>query len=326
MSAPGKDRSSANSAEYKKRDDLESLKTMPIKPLPPLNTLQAFEASARHLSFTAAATELNITQSAISRKMKLLETSLGKALFQRGKTGIRLTPSGERYYRVVLDALSQIADETRELMKWSGDNQITVACSLTVANYWLAPRLSLLQKSHPQLQIRVLCVENFNELDPTAFDVAIYYCLEQPSTLSCVSVFEESVVAICSPSYLQNHAPIHSVPDLLNHNLLLVEEHHNDWLTWQDWFEQLGYSYHKPERVMKINNFALIMNATMLGQGIALGWRRLLQEYLDQGLLVQALPECIPSRGTLTLMHPSDRLKSPAAKLFVQWILASVDE
>lgn len=300
--------------------------TLSIRPLPPLNTLQAFEAAARNMSFSAAAQELNITQSAASRQIKRLEGFLGKSLFHRNALGIRLTPTGERYYASIQQSLTSISTETREVMKWTGNNQITVACSMGIANHWLVPHLARLQREQPALQIRILIVEDYSELELAAFDVGLYYCLESPPQMHVTPLFQEDVIAVCSPGYLAAHLdqPMACAKDLLQHTLLVVEEHHNDWLTWNDWFSSLNLQYSKPAHLMVANNYSLLMNAAISGQGIALGWKTLLKDQLDSTTLIQAVPQSIPSKGQLCVLQPAYRHLTPEVTCFMQWIKSRI--
>lgn len=296
--------------------------------LPPLACLRTFEAAARHRNFTQAGAELSLTQSAVSRQVKRLEDDLGRPLFERGHDGLRLTPAGEQYFRVVQRLLRELRDESARLRRRGDDRQLTLASSPTIASIWLARQLPDFQRAHPEVEIRILTVEDPHRLDLAEFDLGLYYYVrdevDPPGVLSEPVFAEEDVIAVCSPAYLERHGGIADADDLLaRHTLLVVEDHYHDWLTWETWFQALGLTWRTPERTLRANSYQLLMNATLAGQGVTLGWARLLEADLRQGTLVQALPQALPSRGRLSLFTPQHRHLTDAMRAFHGWVLAS---
>ncbi|MCK2183027.1 LysR substrate-binding domain-containing protein [Halomonas getboli] len=294
--------------------------------LPPLQCLRAFEAAARHGSFTQAGRELSLTQSAISRQIKRLEENLGRPLFERDPEGLRPTPAADQYYRVVRRLLRELADETVRLRRQGNDDQITLATSPTVASIWLSRHLPHFQRRHPEVEIRLLTMEDPYRLDLTEFDLGLYYHLEgqvDPPGLIAETVFpEENVIAVCSPHYAAHHGHVDAPEDLLGRHILMVlEDHFNDWLTWRDWFEAIGMTWREPEHCLRANSYQVLMNATLAGQGITLGWEQLLAEELRQGNLLRALPHAMPSQGKLSLLLPQHRHLSQASRDFRQWLM-----
>ncbi len=297
-----------------------------IKPLPPLNCLQAFEAAARRQSFTHAATELSLTQSAISRQIKRLEEFLGRPLFHRDALGVALTPAGERYFVLVQRLLRELASGTAALTRRQGSLQLTLASSPTVAAMWLTRQLPELKRACPQLDIRILTMDDPRQMDASEFDLALYYLVPgemEPAGVQINRIFEqEEVIAVCSPAYLHQAGPVTGPRQMLQaHTLLELEDYYHDWLTWQDWFDGIAEPYQTPSHTLKTNSYLLLMQAALAGQGIALGWARLLQPYLQEGSLVQALPHNIPSKGYLCLLEPSHRHASAATRQFTRWLL-----
>ncbi|MAM59242.1 MAG: LysR family transcriptional regulator [Salinicola sp.] len=298
----------------------------PHDPLPPLSCLRAFEAAARHGSFTQAGRELHLTQSAVSRQIKRLENDLGRPLFERHHDGLRLAPAGEHYFGVVQRLLRDLRDETARLRRRGGERQLTLASSPTIASIWLARRLPDFQRAHPDIEIRILTVEDPHRLDLAEFDLGIYYHVPRevdPPGLEAEAIFDhEEVAAVCSPVYLERHGSIRDPAELLDrHTLMVVEDHYHDWLTWELWFQALGIEWHPPTHTLRANSFQLLMNATLAGQGITLGWMRLLGAELEQGNLVQALPLTLPSRGRLSLLTPQHRHFTEPMRAFREWVL-----
>ncbi|SES23203.1 transcriptional regulator, LysR family [Vreelandella subterranea] len=296
--------------------------------LPPLTSLSAFEAAARYCSFTQAGSELNLSQSAVSRQIKRLEADLGRLLFERHYEGLRLTPAGEQYFRVVQGLLRELRDETARLRRRGDDRQLTLASSPTIASIWLARQLPDFQRAYPDIEIRILTVEDPRRLDLAEFDLGIYYRVPNevdPPGLLADAIFEhEMVSAVCSPIYLERHGKVIDAKQLLtSHNLMVVEDHYHDWLTWETWYRELDLDWQAPLHTLRANSFQLLMNATLAGQGVTLGWMRLLSAELDQGNLVQALPYTLPSKGSLSLLTPEHRHLTDPMRAFRHWVLST---
>ncbi|WP_338485717.1 LysR substrate-binding domain-containing protein [Pseudomonas trivialis] len=293
--------------------------------LPPLNCLQTFEAAARHLSFTQAAHELNLTQSAVSRQVKRLEEDLARPLFYRLAQGLSLTPAGVRYFRTVQRLLRELDRESAELRRRGADRQLTLASTPTISSLWLAGLLPDFQREYPDLEIRILCSESPQHLDVSEYDLGLFYHLDElpaPHDLELSPVFDsEEVIAVCSGAYLARHGPIRDLHHLLHaHTLLIVEDHHHDWLTWTDWFAGLGADYFTPRHGLRTNSYQLVMQSAVMGHGVALGWKSLLDGEFAAGRLQTALPHALPSRGRLHLMQPLHRNPPAAARSFQQWL------
>ena len=306
---------------------LEPLMSRRNVDLPPLNCLQTFEAAARHLSFTQAAHELNLTQSAVSRQIKRLEEDLARPLFYRLALGLSLTPAGVRYFRTVQRLLRELDRESAELRRRGADRQLTLASTPTISSIWLAGLLPEFQREHPDLDIRILCSESPDHLDVSEYDLGLFYHLDElppPHDLELSPVFErEQLIAVCSPGYIERHGPISDVQQLLHaHTLLIVEDHSHDWLTWTDWFADVGAHYHTPRHALRTNSYQLLMQSAVMGHGVALGWKSLLMGELAAGRLQMALPQTMHSRGRLHLMQPHHRNLPSAARSFRQWLLA----
>lgn len=294
--------------------------------LPPLNCLQTFEAAARHLSFTQAANELNLTQSAVSRQVKRLEEDLARPLFHRHATGISLTPAGDRYFRTVQRLLRELDRESAELRRRGADRQLTLASTPTISSVWLAEWLPEFESLYPSLDIRILCTESPQHLDVSEYDLGLFYHLEELPVahgMELLPVFEsEQVVAVCSPEYLARRGTITDPEQLLtDHTVLIVEDHHHDWLTWADWFNAIGARYRTPRHALRTNSYELLMQSAIRGQGVSLGWEKLLKEELTSKRLVKALPHTMLSRGRLYLMQPPHRSPPESVCNFCKWLL-----
>ncbi|NLP62880.1 LysR substrate-binding domain-containing protein [Paraburkholderia sacchari] len=292
---------------------------MRIAPLPPLPCLVAFEAAVRHASFTRAASELHLTQSAISRQIQQLEEFLGRSLFVREHRSLRLTIAGEQYAAQIQRLLAQCADATREVMKHYGDLELTVACSSGVSVLWLTPRLPAFIAAHPNVKLRLIVRDSLASMSPAEFDVGVYYVRQQASAAyTARRLFHEEVFPVCSPAYLAGRTL--NAGDLANETLLLLEDGQRQWMSWPEWLGLNGVNMPKAPRSITINHYPQIVQMAILGQGIALGWRYMIDACLNEGLLTRVLPAMASHGGGYYVLSPNDRAENQAARLFTRWL------
>ncbi|KXZ69037.1 LysR substrate-binding domain-containing protein [Acinetobacter venetianus] len=294
---------------------------MKIKPLPPMNSLIVFEAAARHLSFTRAANELSVTQGAISRQIRQLEEYLGKELFVRANRNIYLTPTGLQYYQTVYSALLEVAKATGEIKKWQGEHQVTVATSNAMAALWLLPKVTAFQQQEG-IDLRILATDNIFDLHKMDCDIALFYCRVPPVGMNVTTLFPEEVFPVCSPSYLAQFAENVTAEELFGRTLLYLDDSQKDWITWSEWFESVNYPEVKPKNRVNINNYPMLLQAAMNGQGVALAWGSLVDEYLDNGTLVRPVDTVLRTQANFCMLEPSDRGVIPSSvKQFRTWLL-----
>lgn len=294
---------------------------MRIKPLPPMNSLIVFEAAARHLSFTQAANELNVTQGAVSRQIRQLEDYLGNELFIRANRNIYLTPTGLQYYQTIYSSLLNVAEATAEIKKWQGEDQVTVATTNAMAALWLLPKVAEFQQNEC-IDLRILTTENILDLNKMDCDLALFYCKNSLANMNVTPLFAEEVFPVCSPSYLARIKAFSDPQDLFRQNLLYLDESQKDWLTWPKWFEAVGYPDIKPRNKMNINNYPLLIQAAVNGQGIALAWGSLLNDHLENGTLVRPADTVLKTDANFCMLEPKDRgVIAPSVKRFKNWLL-----
>lgn len=293
-------------------------------PLPPLQTLRAFEAAARLQSFTRAAAELSVTQGAVSRQIRNLEQRLGITLFLRGDRGVRLTPLGQQYFQAVNESLLRLARATAEVALGQEGGPITVGATNAVASLWLMPRLTGFRQAEPELEIRVLASDERFDRMREDVDLLIEYARRPLAGEAVTPLFREEVMPVCSPDYLRGRTPPRAPGDLLGETLLVLDDDHPDWMGWGEWLQQFGIEIGTPRRPVRVNSYPALLQAALAGQGVALGWRHLVDDFLAAGTLVPLLPA--PSAGAggfyLRLTHPVPA-DSPVARLR-QWLCASV--
>lgn len=295
---------------------------MKIQPLPPLNSLVAFEAAARHLSFTTAANELNVTQGAISRQVRLLEEYLGKSLFERTTRSMSLTPTGSQYYETVRSALLELASATGEIRHWRGAQQITVATSTAMASLWLLPKVAEFQRDHEEIDLRIIAHDHVKTFSRLECDLALYYCRSNPSDMHATPLFKEEVFPVCSPGYLAKHPQLRSIDQLADCTWLWLEDSQRDWIGWQEWFERLGSKAQEPKHRVNINSYSMLIQSALSGQGIALAWSNLVDNHLQTGNLVRPIEASLTTEAQFCLLEPLGRATPrPSVKLFRAWLM-----
>lgn len=295
---------------------------MKITPLPPLNSLVAFEAASRHLSFTLAAHELNVTQGAVSRQIRQLEEYLGTALFTRINRSIHLTPTGNHYYQSISNSLIDISTITGDVKKWQGDSKVTVVTTDAMAALWLLPRVSEFQNQHEDIDLRILVCDTLQGLRQMECNIALFYCRTPPPNMRATPLFSEQVFPVCSPGYLAKIGSPTRPDDIFNKTLLFLEDAHADWMNWREWFSAVGLPDYRPKNRVNINNYPMLLQAAINGQGIALAWGELSDNYLASGALVRPVPHAFATPSSFSMLEPLEKSVVPASvKLFRQWLL-----
>jgi LysR family glycine cleavage system transcriptional activator len=295
---------------------------MKIKPLPPLNSLVAFEAAARHLSFTLAAHELSVTQGAISRQIRQLEEFLGSALFTRINRHIHLTTTGLQYYQSISNALIDIASVTGDVKKWQGEHKVTVATTNAMAALWLLPRVAAFQSEHEEIDLRILASDSIHDLRRLDCDIALFYCRTPPLNMKATPLFSEQVFPVCSPSYLARIGSPTTPEGLFSKTLLFLEDSHTDWLDWEEWFAVVNLPPFQPKNHININNYPMLLQAAINGQGIALAWASLVDSYLESGALIRPVSHTLSTASSFSLLEPVGKGVIPnSVRLFREWLL-----
>ncbi|VVD71214.1 LysR family transcriptional regulator [Pandoraea cepalis] len=293
---------------------------MGLTPLPPLACLQAFEVSARYLSFTRAGNELHLSPSAVSRQISQLEAFLGRRLFVREHNALRLTPAGETYAVDVRRMLELCVSSTSSLMARVVKSRLTVSCTAGLSAFWLAPRVGDFLEHNPDVDLRIIVRDHFGVVSPAEYDVGIFYLrnAEVPGT-HVQKLFEERVFAVCAPGYLAGRLvePL----ELLPHTLLVLEDAERSWMSWHSWFEKNGVPRISSASTIIVNSYPLLVELAVYGKGIALGWERVIDPLLDSGALVTASTGSATMGGAYFLTWPSERAESSAARRFRAWVV-----
>lgn len=294
---------------------------MALSPLPPLHTLVAFEATVRLGSFTRAGEELNLTQSAVSRQIATLEQSLGRTLILRQHNGLALTTAGERYLQRVRYLLEECADATARVMKHVGENEINIACSSGIAQFWIPERLSAFRKAYPDIRFNVIMRDGISTLSSFEFDVGMYY-LKQSNIIhfDTIRLFDEEIFPVCSPQYLAGKEAF-TPQELSQKTLLVLEDAQHQWLGWQEWLDLNELPPINLSNTLRVNHYPPLIELAIQGVGVALAWKRIIDRPLKQGSLVRACAASAQQGGGFYLVTPQQRHESRATRLFKRWLL-----
>ncbi|MGA8259786.1 MAG: LysR substrate-binding domain-containing protein [Arenicellales bacterium] len=298
---------------------MESLR----KRLPPTKALVVFEASARHLSFTRAAEELHLTQAAVSRQIRVLEQNLGVLLFSRERRALNLTPEGERLKRTVTMALGHIADIAVALRQSRKDPHVNLHTTTAFGALWLMRRIGRFREVCPDVQLRV--VSSDDEIDPGSgnIDLSIRYGEGNWPGLEATRLLGDELFPVCSPDFKKRLPADFCARDLPTQPLLHQEAVEPTWMSWSTWFRHMGIETDdRAPRATSFNNYLVILQAAQQGQGIALGWRRLVQPFVDSGQLVRPVPETLEADNAYYLLvEPGSLERSGALRGVHDWLL-----
>ncbi len=290
--------------------------------LPQLDFLVAFEAAARHESFTRAAEELNITQSAVSQQIRALEQRFGLALFERGHRMVRLSPEGRTFQNSVSVALGHLLSAANALRDTAGTTQLHVATDDSIAALWLAPRLCRFQELHPEIQLRLTSSDRLEDCFAENIELAIIHGDGRWPGYECEPFIEEEVFPVCAASTLEQTGPLRSVDDLKAYRLIDLEYERWSWMNWSIWLTEKNGSLGADQRVFQCNAYPVVLEAARRGQGMALGWSGFVDDDLASGALVRPLHDTLHTRYAYYLVHRYNQPVSPEAEVFRSWLKA----
>lgn len=292
--------------------------------LPPLQMLSVFESAARLASFTAAARELGSTQPAVSQRIVQLEAELGAPLFERGHRGVTLTAEGRRLYEAVRQSMATIRDAVADIRAARAQGALTIVTDAGFATYWLVPRLMDLRRLLPDINVKVVTSQLAFDPRRDHADVAIAFGDGNWSPCTATRLFPEEVVPVCSPRFRDAHERIAEPADLHAVPLLHVQPAEPErWLGWNGWFAAHGLRAPPDHHGSTFNSYALVMNAALTHQGVALGWRPLVDELVASGQLVALFDQPVTTARGYFLVCPPARPETPAAPAFRRWLFAA---
>lgn len=291
--------------------------------LPPLDLLLAFEAAARHLSFTRAAAERFVTQSAVSRQIRALEDDLGVPLFARRHRALVLTPAGEKLLLACQTVLAQLRRTVAGIRAPAAREVLAISTTPSFASLWLIPRLRAFTQANPRVDVRLDASYDLRDLRADGFDLAVRYQRAGPG--AGAPLFSETVVPVCAPQLLrQKGPPLKSPRDLHAHTLLQMEGLQGAGMPteWESWLSAQGLADLQPQAMLTFSSYNEVVAAVLAGQGIALGRRPLLDALLRRRKLVTPFGSAKETeRAYFVLTDPAARAR-PAVRAFEAWLRA----
>lgn len=298
-----------------------------LRSLPALDPLKGFEAAARHLSFTRAAAELFLTQSAISRQIQTLEEQLGVKLFRREVRRLKLTPEGEVLQRAATELLGRLADVCAGIKAAQCRPRVTVSAAIGIASLWLVPRLAAFQESEPDLDVLISADNRMVDLAREDVDLALRYIAPEAAPPGSTLLFDEVVFPVASPALAASLPAVLSAADLARLTLLAFENNNaTPWLSWEPWLAGLGLAHAAPQAVLRFNQYDQLIRAAADGSGVALGRGPLVAQMIAAGRL-QALGDArqrIAARAYFLV--PSPQGIRPEAERFAAWLVAQAQQ
>lgn len=291
-----------------------------------LGHLRAFECVARLLNFRAAASELALTQSAVSRQIQALEADVGTPLFLRHTRAVELTSAGAVLLRSTAPALERVDASVRQIRQNLGRRSVTITTWASFASMWLIPRLEAFQQANPDIDIRIDATDNAVDLNTADVDLALRYAVPQSVGTGAERLFGEHLTPVASPWLLAN-LRLKTLQDLAQCTLIEAGDahrtHHLQWLTWQRWLDHFGQTGARlePKRWLFFNYAHQILQAALTGQGVALARTPLVADSLMSGVLVEPLPQArLDSPLAYWLIRGPHGSQRPEVDAFCTWL------
>ena len=297
------------------------LRTRPIA----AGQLRAFEAVARQLNFRAAAEELALTQSAVSRQIQGLENDVGVSLFLRHTRAVELTAAGAQLLRAVLPSIERIDSAVRQIRLSAGRKSVAISTWASFASMWLIPRLEAFQQAHPDIDIRIDATDTSVDLDTTDVDLALRYALPGQVPAHAEQLFGEQLTPVLSPWLLKSAPGLRKANDLTRFALVEASDvhrtQHMEWLSWQRWFNAQNLPRLEPKRWLYFNYAHQIAQAALTGQGVALVRTPLVAESLASGDLVEPFADLRldSPMGYWLIIGPRNAAR-PEVQAFCEWL------
>src|SRR3954463_7531479 len=292
---------------------------MPVRSLP-LAALRAFEAAARHVSYSRAAEELNLTHGAISFQMRALKETLGVDLFKRSGRRMVLTPEGQRLFGYVRDGFARLEHGMEDVRASRRGQMLTVSVHPGLASYWVIPRLADFQRRHPEIDVSLLPNTALVDFSREDIDMALRYGPGNWPGVVAVKLMDEEVFPVCSPNFNQGKLP-KAPRDLADLPLLRDARQ-----PWSDWFKSIDLDLPEPERGAVYNEPSLVLQAAIAGQGVALARGALARPAIEAGHLVRLFPRGARARFSYYIVYPPAGASTPRIVAFRDWLLSQAQE
>jgi len=298
---------------------MQSLKRL----LPSASALVVFEAAGRHENFSRAAEELTMTQAAVSYAVRTLESQLGVPLFHRSHRAVALTETGARFHADVSAGLARIQKSAEQIRAKGREANVTLSASSAFASMWVLPRMPKLREDLPDIDLRIHASVRDLELDEEGIPLGIRG--GDPAAwpnYHAALLAPEVVNAVASPAFIESHGMPKTFAELAQLRLIHLEEPARVACDWKEWFESAGHEYRPQSRPLTINDYVLVIQAALAGEGVALGWQHLIQRQMASGALVPVSSHVFETGTDFYVVWPRSRELSTPAKKVRDWLLA----
>lgn len=302
-----------------------------MRRLPPLNSIRAFEATARHLSFSKAADELNVTPGAVSQQVKVLEEHLNLKLFKRKNRLILLSDEAQICLPLLTESLDKLAQSFDMIRERSDHQPLTITAPPALTSYWLLPRLSAFQKQFPDIDVRLDASNDLADLINDDIDVGIRFGTGDYPGLEADYLFSQSVIPVCSPLLLQGEHKLQTPEDLKKFTLLHAQGDFfitdNTHIDWDMWFTSVGAKDIDANHGLHFTQHNFLVEAAIRGQGVALVGNVIIKEELASGQLVKLFENTdIPLNFSFYLIYSSNKANLTRIKAFREWLLGEIEK
>lgn len=290
--------------------------------VPSANYLFVFEAAARRKSFSAAAKELNVSQPAVSKTIKMLEEAIGLKLFERRHKWLELTGDGQRIFEETQKSFDELYLVISSIQQKNSNDVVRVSFSASFIHLWLLPRLKSFNALYPGVSLRIEeSSREDHDLNIEDIDLSSRRGTGNWPGLDARHFVTDEIWPVCSPTYLRERGPIAKPADLLKQTLLHVHEPHRSRIGWREWLERNGVTVTRLPQVFMFTEVQSSMEAALLGQGIALGWKHLILDHVKSGQLVRAIDIRFRSGQSYYLVSSAERPPKQATIAFRDWLL-----
>jgi DNA-binding transcriptional LysR family regulator len=290
--------------------------------LPSASSLVVFEAAGRHENFTRAAEELGMTQAAVSYAIRAMEDQLGVPLFHRSHRNVELTDAGARFHADVSAGLARIQKSAEAIRAKGRETSVTLAASTAFASMWMLPRITKLRTDLPDIDLRIQTSVRDLDLEEEAIPLGVRGgdASEWPQYHAAL-LAPEVINAVASPAFVDSFGRRPTVAEMADLRLIHLEEPVRGACDWKEWFESAGVPYRQPYRPLIINDYVLVIQAVLAGEGIALGWQHLIDAQVKSGALVPVGDHVLETGTAFYVVWPKSRELSAPARKVRDWLV-----
>ena len=290
--------------------------------LPPLNSLRAFESAGRHLSFSKAADELNVTPGAISQQIRVLEEFLQTSLFKRRNRLIVLTDEGQVCLPMVSEGFANLTEAVEAVRKFGRNDPLTITSAPSFISKWLIPRLDKFNAKHADIDVRIDASSRLVDFVNEDIDVGIRFGDGEYAELESIYLFSFELIPVCSPSLVEK-IKLNELSDIKNHTLLHSQYDESDpgWPDWAMWLATVGVADVDTGHGIYFNQSEMLLEAAIEGQGIGLVGEVLVANDIAEGRLIQPFETKLPVRLCYHLVSSRQKAQSAKVVAFRDWIL-----